>query len=95
MFITLTILERDVLPISTIRLRYEVEKAACVVAVVGNAIYSVACIALLATLADLAAGQDTASEGGEARRAGQGVSAAMAGLAGLVYQWPKFRGADC
>lgn len=93
LFVTLLILERDdVLPLSTTRLRYEVEKAACIVAVTGNAIYSVACIALMATLARLAASassipdNDTelaklvASSAAD-RRAGQGTTAAFAGLA--------------
>lgn len=85
-------LERDALPLSTVRLRYEVEKAACIVAVAGNAIYSVACIALMATLARLAADANSvptsddpvaiaiASSAAD-RRAGQGTTAAMAGLA--------------
>ena len=90
---TLLVLERDALPLSTERLRYEVEKAACIVAVVGNAIYSVACLALMATLARLAA--DASSDPPENptdvdravassaadRRGGQGVTAAMAGIA--------------
>jgi hypothetical protein len=88
------VLERDVLPLSTDQLRYEVEKAACIVAVAGNAVYSVACIALMATLARLAADAsstpqnpndpvlvEVASSGAD-RRAGQGTTAAMAGLAG-------------
>lgn len=93
MFVTLLVLERDALPLSTERLRYEVEKAACIVAVAGNAIYSVACLALMATLARLAADassalpdnptdaeREVAASAGD-RRAGQGVTAAMAGLA--------------
>lgn len=88
----LLILERDVLPISTTRLRYEIEKSACIVAVAGNAIYSVACVALMATLARLAAdatpvrqvtgkaGIDVAADW-KSRRAGQGATAAFAGLA--------------
>lgn len=92
-FVMLLVLERDALPLSTIRLRYEVEKAACIVAVAGNAIYSVACLALMATLARLAADAssvpdplddpiaiEVASSATE-RRAGQGMTAAMAGLA--------------
>jgi hypothetical protein len=81
-----------VLPLSTPRLRYEVEKAACIVAVAGNAIYSVACIALMATLARLAADATSTPSGpgdrpqlvadsATERRAGQGMTAAMAGLA--------------
>jgi uncharacterized membrane protein len=89
LFVVLVILERDVLPLSTPRLRYEAEKAACIVAIAGNAIYSVACIALMATLARLAAEatniDDTVSEevasSATDRRAGQGTTAAMAGLA--------------
>lgn len=93
MFVTLLVLERDALPISTIRLRYEIEKAACIVAVVGNAIYSIACIALMATLARLAADAsststnpgdkvaDAIASSAAARRAGQGSTAAFAGLA--------------
>jgi hypothetical protein len=91
-FVTLLILERDVLPLSTPRLRYEVEKAACIVAVAGNAIYSVACIALMATLARLAADATSTPSGpgdlpqlvadsATERRAGQGMTAVMAGLA--------------
>jgi hypothetical protein len=93
LFVTLLVLERDALPMSTERLRYEAEKAACIIAVAGNAIYSVACIALMATLARLAAdasstpanpGDDVAkavASSAADRRAGQGVTAAMAGLA--------------
>jgi hypothetical protein len=89
MFVILLVLERDSLPISTIRLRYELEKAACIVAVAGNAVYFVACTALMATLARLAADatnfDDNVSEevasSAYARRAGQGMTAAMAGLA--------------
>jgi len=90
----LLIVERDELPIPTTRLRYEVEKAACIVAFVGNAIYSIACIALMATLARLAADakepnpniEDMATRmliagDSNARRAGQGATAAFAGLA--------------
>lgn len=91
----LLVLERDVLPISTPRLRYEIEKAACIVAVVGNAIYSIACIALMATLARLASDAGESRDGiqlppevaslimGSAndRRAGQGATAAFAGFA--------------
>jgi hypothetical protein len=92
-FVTLLVLERDVLPLSTPRLRYEAEKAACIVAVAGNAIYSVACIALMATLARLASDatstpQDpndpvavAVAQSATSRRAGQGMTAAMAGLA--------------
>jgi hypothetical protein len=92
-FVTLLVLERDVLPLSTPRLRYEVEKAACIVAVAGNAIYSVACTALMATLARLAADASSTpqdpndsvlrkvAESATERRAGQGMTAAMAGLA--------------
>jgi hypothetical protein len=81
------------LPLSTERLRYEVEKAACIVAVAGNAIYSVACIALMATLARLAADASSTANNPDDpvarevassttdRRAGQGMTAAMAGLA--------------
>jgi hypothetical protein len=89
------VLERDVLPLSTPRLRYEAEKAAYIVAVAGNAIYSVACIALMSTLARLAAdatstprGPDpnnpvakAVAESAASRRAGQGTTAAMAGIA--------------
>jgi hypothetical protein len=90
LFVVLVVLEREVLPLSTPRLRYEAEKAACIVAVAGNTIYSVACIALMATLARLAADatdfDDTVSEkvrsSATDRRAGQGMTAAMAGLAG-------------
>ncbi len=90
---TLLILERDAIPISTDRLRWEIEKAACIVAIAGNAVYSLACFALMATLARLAADAsstpampgDLASEkvaaSATARRAGQGVTAAMAGFA--------------
>ncbi|OAL55117.1 hypothetical protein IQ07DRAFT_638834 [Pyrenochaeta sp. DS3sAY3a] len=97
-FVTLLVLERDALPLSTVRLRYEVEKAACIVAVAGNAIYSVACIALMATLARLAADADStptsnddvaiaiASSAAD-RRAGQGTTAAMAGLAAAAAVW--------
>jgi uncharacterized membrane protein len=87
-------LEGNALPISTNRLRYEIEKSACIVAVVGNAIYSVACIALMATLAQLAATASTVprndidlkvaeavASSGNDRRAGQGMTAAIAGLA--------------
>lgn len=85
-------MERDVLSIPTTRLRYEVEKAACVVAFVGNAIYSIACIALMATLSRLAADASCEPKGNSdaaqmvaksanARRAGQGATAAFAGLA--------------
>jgi hypothetical protein len=73
-------------------MRYEVEKAACIVAVAGNAIYFVACTALMATLARLAADatstpkNDTnvarqVADSATERRAGQGMTAAMAGLA--------------
>lgn len=86
-------LERDALPISTERLRYEAEKAAGIIAISGNAVYSVACFALMATLARLAADPPAAATdssdiaasvaaSGTDRRAGQGVTAAMAGLAG-------------
>lgn len=95
LFVILLVLERDVLPISTPRLRYEIEKAACIVAVVGNAIYSIACIALMATLARLASDAGESRDGiqlppevaslimGSAndRRAGQGATAAFAGFA--------------
>ena len=93
LFVALLVLERYELPIPTTRLRYEVEKAACIVAVVGNAIYSVACIALMATLARLAADassectvpctreKDLVAHSAGARRAGQGSTAAFAGLA--------------
>jgi hypothetical protein len=93
LFVALLVLERDALPISTIRLRYEIEKAACIVAVVGNAIYSIACIALMATLARLAADAnsestnpgdkvaDAIASSAADRRAGQGSTAAFAGLA--------------
>jgi hypothetical protein len=93
------VLEGDALPFPTDRVRYEIEKAACIVAVAGNAIYSVACIALMATLARLASdasstpqypnspgarevavAQEVASSATD-RRAGQGMTAAMAGLA--------------
>jgi hypothetical protein len=85
-------LERDELPFSTPRMRYEIEKAACIVAVAGNALYFVACTALMATLARLAADatlkpQDLTdlerkvAESATERRAGQGMTAAMAGLA--------------
>ena len=92
-FVALLVLERDALPLSTERLRYEVEKAACIVAVAGNAIYSVACIALMATLARLAADASSTptdpddpvavavASSATDRRAGQGTTAAMAGLA--------------
>jgi len=99
LFVTLLVLERDALPMSTERLRYEVEKAACIVAVAGNAIYSVACIALMATLARLAADASStperpndavsravASSAGD-RRAGQGATAAMAGFAAAAAVW--------
>ncbi|CAO2653062.1 Nn.00g024730.m01.CDS01 [Neocucurbitaria sp. VM-36] len=98
-FVTLLVLERDALPLSTPRLRYKVEKAACIVAFAGNAIYSVACIALMATLARLAADAsstpqdfddpvavEVASSATE-RRAGQGMTAAMAGLAAAAAVW--------
>lgn len=87
------ILERDVAILETDRIRYEVEKAACIISVVGNAIYSVACIALTATLARLAADATLPTDIADPvlaakvrssqyeRRAGQGVTAAMAGLA--------------
>jgi hypothetical protein len=91
--VTLLVLERDALPLSTERLRYEVEKAALIVAVAGNAVYSVACLALMATLARLASdagaapsnpdprvAEEIASSAND-RRAGQGVTAAMAGIA--------------
>jgi hypothetical protein len=93
LFVTLLVLERDALPISTERLRYEVEKSAYIVAVAGNAIYSVACLALMATLARLAADASSTpsnpndpvsvkvASSASDRRAGQGVTAAMAGLA--------------
>ena len=97
LFVTLLILERDVLPIETTRLRYEVEKAACIVSVVGNAIYSVACVALMATLARLASDAtssttsclrrldpdvcDAIANSANDRRAGQGATAVFAGLA--------------
>jgi hypothetical protein len=95
-FVVLLILERDAIPLSTERLRYEVEKSACIVTVAGNAIYSVACIALMATLARLAADANPVSkdpnddvanlvaESAADRRAGQGVTAAMAALAAYV-----------
>lgn len=98
-YVALFILERDALPLSTNRLRYEIEKAACIVAVVGNAIYSVACIALMATLARLASDASSTADpdGGEIasevassatdRRAGQGMTAAMAGLAAASAVW--------
>ncbi|KAF3046854.1 hypothetical protein E8E12_002656 [Didymella heteroderae] len=99
-FVALLIVERDELPIPTTRLRYEVEKAACVVAFVGNAIYSIACIALMATLARLAADakmsnpniEDVATRlriagDANARRAGQGATAAFAGLAAAAAVW--------
>lgn len=81
------------MPLSTTTLRYEVEKAACIVAVAGNVVYCVACIALMATLARLASDatsvvksplDDVAkavAASAPARRAGQGTTAAMAGLA--------------
>jgi hypothetical protein len=59
MFVILLVLESNSLPISTIQLRYEFEKAACIVAVAGNAVYFVACTALMATLARLAADATT------------------------------------
>lgn len=77
LFIILFILQRDTLPLRTERMRYEVEKAACIVGVVGNSIYATACIAVMAVLAKLAAG---ASNGDQ--RAGLGASAAMAAMAG-------------
>lgn len=92
-FVTLIVLEGDALPLSTVRVRYEVEKAACIVAVAGNAIYSVACIALMATLARLASDasshvddpnnpvQVEVASSANDRRAGQGMTAAIAGLA--------------
>ncbi|KAF2621828.1 hypothetical protein BU25DRAFT_463427 [Macroventuria anomochaeta] len=98
LFVTLLVLERDALPMSTVRLRYEVEKAACIVAVAGNAVYSVACIALMATLARLAAdasstpqndtdlARKVASSAAD-RRAGQGATAAFAGLAAAAAVW--------
>ncbi|KAK3215201.1 hypothetical protein GRF29_19g2572727 [Pseudopithomyces chartarum] len=98
LYVTLLILERDVLPISTVRLRYEVEKSACIVAVAGNAVYSVACIALMATLARLAAdagpietpnnlAELEVSSSWKDRRAGQGTTAAFAGLAAAMAVW--------
>jgi len=89
LYVTLLILERDVLPISTVRVRYEVEKSACIVAVAGNAVYSVACIALMATLARLAAdAKETGiSSSWNDRRAGQGTTAAFAGLAAAMAVW--------
>lgn len=97
-FVALLIVERDELPIPTTRLRYEVEKAACVVAFVGNAIYSIACIALMATLARLAADASSTpkadteaarliADDASARRAGQGTTAAFAGLAAAAAVW--------
>lgn len=91
-FVALLIVEREELPIATNRLRYRVEKAACTVAFVGNAIYSIACIALMATLARLAAEANSTPSAdtdaarsiagdANARRAGQGATAAFAGLA--------------
>jgi hypothetical protein len=53
--VTPSVLKRDILPFSTGLLRLEIEKAACIVTVAGNAIYSVTCIAFMATLARLAA----------------------------------------
>lgn len=98
LFVALLVLERYELPIPTTRLRYEVEKAACIVAVVGNAIYSVACIALMATLARLAAiassdcpgctpQEQLVADSAGARRAGQGSTAAFAGLAAAAAVW--------
>ncbi|KAH6625116.1 hypothetical protein C7974DRAFT_376686 [Boeremia exigua] len=93
LFVSLLVLERDDIPIPTPRLRYEIEKAASIVAVVGNAVYAVACIALMATLGRLAADAMTPKPGispdvaervaqsASDRRAGQGVTAAVAGLA--------------
>ncbi|KAF2820714.1 hypothetical protein CC86DRAFT_459658 [Ophiobolus disseminans] len=98
-YVTLLVLERDSLPLSTPRLRYEVEKAAVVVAVAGNAIYSVACIALMATLARLAADASSIPKDPDSlasvkvassatdRRAGQGMTAAIAGLAAAAAIW--------
>ncbi|KAF2033872.1 hypothetical protein EK21DRAFT_86024 [Setomelanomma holmii] len=92
-FVTLLILERDALPLSTVRLRYEVEKAACIVSVAGNAIYSLACIALMATLARLAADATSnvsnpeVAKSATARRAGQGSTAAFSGLAAAAAVW--------
>ncbi|KAK7191116.1 hypothetical protein DPSP01_008848 [Paraphaeosphaeria sporulosa] len=103
LFVTLLILERDALPISTTRLRYEIEKSACIVAIAGNAIYSVACIALMATLARLAADASSTPRddipvelankiAGSAtdRAAGQGVTAAIAGIAAFCAVWACF-----
>lgn len=100
LYVTLVVLEGEALPISTIHLRYEIERAACIVAVVGNAVYSLACIALMSVLAELAANASTTvkmarvnkddltlsmakaiASSGNDRRAGQGVTAAIAGLA--------------
>jgi hypothetical protein len=89
MFVILLVLESNSLPIPTIRLRYDFEKAACIVSVAGNAVYFVACTALMATLARLAADATTfddrmseeVASSAYARRAGQGMTAAMAGLA--------------
>jgi hypothetical protein len=64
--------EPDTLSLSTIRLQHELEKAACIVAIAGNAVYLVACSALVATLARLTADakevDDSVSEG--VRRSG-------------------------
>ncbi|KAJ4987688.1 hypothetical protein SVAN01_06855 [Stagonosporopsis vannaccii] len=101
LFVALLVLERDALPISTPRLRYEIEKAACIVAVVGNAIYSIACIALMATLARLASDAGEPRGGvppppevasliaasASDRRAGQGATAAFAGFAAVAAVW--------
>ncbi|KAJ8111234.1 hypothetical protein OPT61_g6120 [Boeremia exigua] len=98
LFVALLILERDALPIATPRLRYEIEKAACIVAVIGNAVYSIACIALMATLARLAADASSepkmdsdparlVAESAGGRRAGQGATAAFAGLAAAAAVW--------
>lgn len=76
LFVTLLILQHDIKLLSTERMRYEVEKAACIVGVVGNAIYGAACMAMMATLARLA------SDNHGGARAGQGATAAMAAFAG-------------
>jgi predicted secreted Zn-dependent protease len=85
MFAILVVLEREVLPLSTPRLRYEAEKAACIVAVAGNTLYSAACIALMAILARLAANaivRDEYTYYAFSAAAGEGTTAAVAGLAG-------------
>jgi hypothetical protein len=87
MFVILFFSEHNSLLISNARLRYVSEKGACIVAIAGNAADTVACVALMATLARLADDaipfDDTVSEGVVSsaydRRAGQRMMAAMGG----------------